>query len=387
MNKITRWGAVGLAVAAVATVTACSTRAPADSIVLYYKSGTGDDKKFLECIKPGESGSYPVDDEIFEIPTSQRTWNIRADGTGDSKTPIASGTAQVKSEDGKTFQPGAEVNIFPTADFFLNTDCGDGKGKDDGGNGYKSPVVRMWENSGRRDWCGHGGISKDGLAEDGEGGGFDIEAFRCMLTNTLVPAEEKALRQEARKYSADDLDANTNDVWTTMERNLAPTFQQVLREKLGGDYFCGTGYAYGREVTWTEFKPVTEDGKPVLDGNGQPTYEEVKKTGTCPPVRISIGDIGFKNKSIADARADVYAAEQRAKAAKIDATAQKERADILTQVGNSQGYLRLQEIEADKRRSDAQVESARVMSDACKRAPNCTVIVGANGNVNVPAGR
>jgi hypothetical protein len=383
MNKFTRWGVVAAVLTILATLTACATRAPSDSIVLYYESGTGDDKKFLECIKPGESGSYPVDDEVFEIPTSQRTWNIRADGTGDSKSPISSGTAQVKADDGST-QPGAEVNIYPTADFFINTDCGDGT-RD--GSGAKSPVVRMWENSGRRDWCGLGGIAKDGLAEDDDGGGFDIEAFRCMLTNTLVPAEEKALRQEARKYSADDLDANTNDVWTTMERNLAPTFQQVLRDKLGGDYFCGTGYAYGREVTWTEFRPVTEDGRPALDDSGQPVYKEVEKKGTCPPVRISIGDVGFKNKSIADARADVYAAEQRAKAAKIDAQGQKERADILTKVGNSQGYLRLQEIEADKRRSDATVEAARAASDACKRARNCTVIVGADGNVNVPAGR
>jgi hypothetical protein len=353
MNKIQRIVAGALALVAVAALAACSTRAPSDSIVLYYSAGAGDDRAFVECIQPGQSGSYPVDDEIFALPTSLRTWNIRADGSGDSKDPIVSGTLP-----GADQQPGAEVAIFGTADFYINTDCA--KGKD-------SPVVKFWESTGRR----------YGISADGEEG-FDQANFNKMLQNTLVTAEDKAFAEETRKYGADAMVANTANVWQTMERNLAPTFLRMLREKLGGDYFCGTGYAGGREVTWTEWVPVTEDEEgsaPVLDAKGNPTYREVEKTGTCPPVRISITDVRLARKDIADSRARVTAAENNAKADRIDAQAQADRARILEGVGNSPGYVRLQEIEAQK-----------AAAQACEKAPSCTVIIGDIGGAQVPVG-
>lgn len=353
MNKTQRIVAGTLALGAVAALTACSTRAPSDSIILYYAAGAGENREFQECILPGQSGSYPVDDEIFALPTSLRTWNIRADGSGDSKNPIVSGTLP-----GKDGQPGAEIAVFATADFYINTDCA--KGKD-------SPVVKFWESTGRR----------YGISANGEEG-FDQAAFNKMLQNTLVTSEDKALAEETRKYDADGAVANTNNVWTTMERNLAPTFLRMLREKLGGDYFCGTGYAGGREVKWTEWEPITEDEEgsaPVLGPDGQPTYREVEKAGTCPPVRISITDVKLARKDIADSRARVTAAENNAKADRIDAQAQADRAAILEGVGNSPGYVRLQEIEAQK-----------AAAEACKTAPNCTVIIGDIGGAQVPVG-
>lgn len=351
MNKTTRIVAAALALGTVATLTACATRAPSDSIILYYAAGAGENREFVECIEPGTDGSYPMDDEIFALPTSLRTWNIRPEG-GDSKDPIVSGTRPTDN------QPGAEVAVFATADFYLNSDCA--KGKD-------SPIVRFWETTGRRY-----GISADG--EDG----FNQENFNRMLLNTLVPAEEKALREETRKYDADALDANIGNVWQTMERNLAPTFLRTLREKLGGDFFCGTGYAGGQKVKWTEWEPVTEDEEgsaPVLGADGQPTYREVEREGTCPPVRISITDVRFANKDIADSRNRVVAAENNAKADKIEAQAQADRARTLEGVGNSPGYVRLQEIEAQK-----------AAAEACKTAPSCTVIIGDIGGAQVPVG-
>lgn len=363
MNKTTRIIAAALALVTVVTLTACSTRAPSESIILYYAAGAGDDRKFVECIQPGQSGKYPVDDEIFALPTSLRTWNIRPDDGGDSKSPIVSGTLPTEN------QPGAEVAVFATADFYINTDCGDGKGKDDDKEttGYKSPVVKFWESTGRR----------YGISADGEEG-FNQANFNRMLLNTLVPAEEKALREETRKYDADALDANLGNVWQTMERNLAPTFLRTLREKLGGDFFCGTGYAGGRKVKWTEWELVTEDeagSAPALDASGQPQYREKEKTGTCPPVRISITDVRFANKEIADSRNRVVAAENNAKADQIEAQAQADRARTLEGVGNSPGYVRLQEIEAQK-----------AAAKACEKAPSCTVIIGDIGGAQVPVG-
>jgi hypothetical protein len=354
MNKTTKIRRVTVGVlvlAVVATLTACATRAPSDSIILYYAAGAGENREFQECIEPGTDGSYPVDDEIFALPTSLRTWNIRPEG-GDSDQPIVSGTLPTDN------QPGAEVAVFATADFYINSDCA--KGKD-------SPVVKFWESTGRR----------YGISADGEEG-FDQGAFNRMLLNTLVPAEEKALREETRKYDADSLDANLGNVWTTMERNLAPTFLRTLRDKLGGDYFCGTGYAGGKKVSWTEWEMVTEDEKgsaPVLNKEGQPTYREVERTGTCPPVRISITDVRFANKDIADSRNRVVAAENNAKADRIKAQGEADRAGILEGVGNSPGYVRLQEIEAQK-----------AAAEACKTAPSCTVIIGDIGGAQVPVG-
>jgi hypothetical protein len=353
MNKTTRIVAGALALATVATLTACSTRAPSDSIILYYAAGAGENREFKECIEPGTDGSYPMDDEIFALPTSLRTWNIRPKG-GDSDQPIVSGTLP-----GKDNQPGAEVAVFATADFYLNYDCT--KGKD-------SPIVRFWETTGRR----------YGISADGEEG-FNQGNFNRMLLNTLVPAEEKALREETRKYDADSLDANLGNVWQTMERNLAPTFLRTLREKLGGDFFCGTGYAGGKTVEWTEWEPT---GKTVDEEGSAPEYREVTKKGTCPPVRISITDVKIANKDIADARARVYAAEQNAKADKIEAQAQADRARTLEGVGNSPGYVRLQEIEAQREQVKAITEAAK----ACNRAKNCTVIIGGTGGTTVPVG-
>lgn len=358
MNKIIRRGGIFLlAAATVGTLTACATRAPSDSIILYYAAGAGENREFVECIEPGTDGSYPMDDEIFALPTSLRTWNIRPEG-GDSDKPIASGTLPT-SVNG-TNQPGPEVVVYATADFYLNSDCA--KGKD-------SPIVRFWETTGRR----------YGVSADGEEG-FNQGNFNRMLLNTLVPAEEKALRQETRKYNADVLNDNIGNVWTTMERNLAPTFQAELKAKLGGDFFCGTGYAGGAKVKWTEWEPVMKNGGTsfeefVLDENGQQAYEEVEKSGTCPPVRITVTDVNFRDKNIADARARVYASEQDAKAKQIEAQGQADRAATLEGVGNSPGYIRLQEIEAQKQ-----------AAEACKTAKSCTVIIGDPGDTSLPVG-
>lgn len=355
---------VGLIAAGlVVGLTSCSSHAPSDMIMLYYTAGTGDDKAFKECIEPGQSGSYPVDDETFSLPTSLRTWNI-AVKDGDDDSPIVSGSlpAQTLGTDGKptgTTQPGPEVSVWATATFYLNTDCA---------GGHDSPIVQFWERTGRRPWKDGHGVAID---DDGdEGTGFNEDAWRVMLQNTLVAAEAKAIRQESRNYSADALDANTDDVWTLMERQLGPSFNAALRDSVGGDYFCGPQYQRGQDVDWVEYAP---DG---VNEKGLPRFKEVQKRGKCPPVKISITDVGITNASIAAARADVYAAEQRAKAALIDAQSKADVAARLEQVGNSAAYVELQRIQA-------QLEAAQ----ACRANPNCTVIIDGTGAAGVTVGR
>ena len=334
MNRIARtlitFATVGVTVA---TMTACSTRANSDEIILYYASGAGENKEFRQCIKPGTAGSYPIDDEIYSLPTNQRTWNIRPDG-GDSKTPITSGSKP--SADG---QPGPSVSVYATADFYLNVDCTGGK---------SSPIVQFWERTGRR----------YGISSDGENG-FDQKKWITMLMNTLVPAEEKALREQTMRYRADDLDANIGAVWAKIEAQLGGTFMTELKAKLGGEFFCGTGYAGGRKTTWDE---------PVLNADG--TTSTRKAEGTCPPIRVSISDINFTDSGIADARNKVYKAKAEAEAALIAARAEVDKAALLSKAANDPAYLRLKEIEA-------QLEAAK----ACAANPNCTIVVGADGVV------
>lgn len=343
-------------------LTGCTVRPPADQIVLYYKAGAGDNKEFKQCIEPGQSGPAPVDDEAFYLPTSLRTWNIRPQG-GDTDQPIRSGTKPVEviNQDGtKTTQPGPEVVVYAVTDFYLNTNCGGGRA-DNGGK--ESPIVQFWENTGRRAWKDGKGIASNG------DGNFHEDVWRVMLLNTLVPAEEKTMRQETRKYNADDLDANLNGVWQQMERNLGPLFLAELRAKVGGDYFCGTGYQRGRNVEWTEWV-VDEAAAPGPDGT-KPVKEE-KKSGPCPPVRISIIDVNFADDGIAKARADVFKAQQEAQAKLIRARAELEENNILGQA-NSEVALRYKEIEA-------QLAAA----EACRANPNCTVIIDGRGNTTIP---
>lgn len=332
--------AFGVVVALAFALMGCATRAGYDEIVLYYKSGAGDNKAFGECIDPGKAGSYPVDDEVYSIPTSLRTWNIRREG-GDTDKAIESGT-----KPGPDGQPGPHVVTFAAADFFINTDCH--KGKD-------SPVVKFWESLGRR----------YGVSEDGENG-FKPDKFRTLLLNTIVPAQEKSLAEGTRFYSADDLDANTHGERGELERRMAPLFAAELRAKLGGDFFCGVGYDRGRQVEWTEW--VADGAEP----DGRPRVKEEKRKGTCPPVRISITDIDYADAGIAQARANVYKAEQEAKAKLIAAQAELDQSRILGQAASNEAYLRYKAIEAQTR-----------AAEACKANPNCTVIINGSAGVNV----
>lgn len=333
-----------LAVSVLAGVGACSTRAGYDEVVLYYMSGAGDNKAFGSCIEPGKAGDYPVDDEVYSIPTSLRTWNIRRQG-GDTDQAVDSGT-----KPGADGQPGPHVLTYAAADFFINTDCKDGK---------NSPVVKFWESLGRR----------YGIAENGENG-FKVAKFRDLMLNTIVPSEEKALAEGTRWYTADDLDANAHGERGELERRMAPLFGAELRAKLGGDFFCGVGYQRGREVSWTELVP---DG---VDADGKPKVKEERRSGTCPPVRISITDIDYADPGIAAARAGVYRAEQEAKAKLIAAQSELDRSRILGQAAQNEAYLRYQQIQA-------QLAAA----EACKSAPACTVIIDGTGNASILTGK
>ncbi len=351
MRRLFRWALGGvLALTVLASASGCSTRAGYDELVLKYKAGAGDNRAFAQCIEPGKAAGAPIDDEVFSIPTSTRTWSILKEG-GDSSTPIDSG-----SKPGPEGQAGPHVATWATVDFYINTDCR--KGKD-------SPVVKFWESLGRR----------YEISADGDNG-FNTDNFKGLLQKTLIPAEAKAVASGTRFYTADQLDGNTGGEREELEKRIAPMFAAELRAKLGGDFFCGVGYDRGRPVTWDEY---TADG---VDAAGKPTFRAVRKEGTCPPPRISIIDVDFADPSIAAARAAVYAAEQAAKAKLIAAQNEKDVADKLGQAASNESYLRYKAIEAQTKAAEALVKAA----EACKANPSCTVVVdGSDSGVLVGA--
>ncbi len=312
MNRTRPLTAAALGVTLLAGLAACSTRPPADEMYLYYTNGSIDTKQFQECVAPNGKGPWQANNDVFALPTSLRTWNIRPAG-GDTDVPIKSSSKPQGS------QPGPEVVVYVTAEFYLNTNCDGGK---------NAPAVKFWEQTGRRY-----GVSSDG-------GEFSQDGWNRMLLNTLVPAEEKAIREVTRNYSADDLDANANGIWKQMETALGTTFLAELKAKTGGDYFCGPGY---------------DRAKP-----------------DCPPVRISITDVNFADQGIAEARARVFKAEQDAKAALVAAQSQVDVANKLATAGNNPSYLKLKEL-----------ETWLAGVQACAQNPNCTTFVGDPGGTVV----
>lgn len=350
-----------LAVAIAATLGACAQRPPSNEIVLYYTGGTGENKAFKSCIQPGTSGDAPIDDTSYAIRTDTRTWNI-APTDGDSATAIESGTAF--NTDG---QPGPSVKTWASADFVINRDCKNAAGAD----AADSPLVRFWETLGRRY-----GIAK---LDDGGENGWDDAGWQKLLENTLVVAEQKALAEGTRLYTADELVSNGKGQRAELEKRIATSFQSELRAKLGGDYFCGVTYqtnAQGRavEVEYDEYEPAGKDA----NGVEQFKLKNPKPKSTCPPIRISITDVDYANADIGKAREDVYAATLRAKEKLIAAQAELDASVLLGLPAQSDAYLKYQAIQA-------QVKAA----EACKSNASCTVIIDGTGGagINIGAGK
>ncbi len=360
--KLRRGILAGVLALATLAAAGCSDRASYEEVLLYYKAGSLTARQFQECIPGGRKGPANVNDQVFSVPSTLRTWDIREDRSGDTTTPIDSGTKQgtVTTTNAAGVQttelrPGPHVATFATVKFFLNTNCG--KDEKDG----NAPVVRFFETLGSRGW-GPNNAKIFGSTADS----FNVQAWEAMLASTIVAAEQKALAAGTRLYLADDLEADANGVRAELERRITPMFQQELRKALGGDFFCGADYRRNTEVQWTD---LVQTG---TDADGAPVIGEKPNHGLCPPVRISITDVNFADKGIADARAAVYRTEQEAKQKLIAAKAELDRANLLGQAAANEAYVRYQEIQAQL-----------AMAEACKNNSNCTVIVDTSGHAAV----
>lgn len=307
----------------------CSTKPEPDEIKLYYRGGPTEVKKFDNCIEPNTKGDAEYNNTIVTLPTSQRTWNIAKNG-GDTNTPIESPTAQITTEDPttkvKSTTPGPLVHVYMKTDFFLNTNCGD-----DGGI-----VRKFWENLGRR--------YKVNLEESNQ-----VENWKNMMLQTIVPALDRSVRATTRQFTADQLVYDLDSTWTNMANKIGESFQKELKAIVGDDYFCGVTYQRG---------------------------------GECPKLNPSIIDIDFANQELQKSRDNVLKAQQDALAQLTAARAKVAEANELAKVSRNPQYLEFEKLERELEIAKLNLQAAQ----ACATNPNCTLIVGVNGNVNVGAG-
>lgn len=313
--KKTTLATLSLGLVATIALSGCSTRAQSDEIILYYKDGVGDNKEFVECIAPSTDGKYPIDDVTYSLPTNLRSWTIAEDGSGDSTEPFIVGTKRDESG------AGPEVKIYATLEFVLNTNCDGGK---------DSPIVNFWKT-----------IGKKSDAHTPEG-------WRKMLLNTIVQAEKSAFSVLSTQYVADDLVYTNNNARAELIAKVAPLIKTELSRKTGGrsDFFCS----------------------PAFDRN----------TNDCGDFYLSITDVKYVNVGIQEARDNVRAAAERAKAELIEA---QSKVDVARKTAEAtklnSDYLELQKLEYELKLEQERTKQA----EKCAASPNCTLVVGGSGNI------
>jgi len=315
----------------------CSTRAPEDGVILYYSRGPSEGNKFVECLYPSTKGPGTVNDVTFQLPTNLRSWTIAAKG-GDTDQPLILG-----SKPDLAGQAGPQVKVWGTAEFYVNTYCGE-PDKDGKLTDGSSQAVQFWEKLGRR---------YNTSTEDGEFLiGDDTTGFRTVLLKTIVPVINRRTGESTRSYWADEMDNNMavgalnlpgdkpedkrphlgENTWTALESDISQGFQAALLDRLGGEYFCGATY----------------------------------KTGTpeCPAVKFVITDITYADEGLQAARALTRKAAEDAKKALIDAQNQVDVANKLSQAAKDSNYMKLKELETQLK-----------IAQACAGSANCTLVV------------
>jgi hypothetical protein len=309
--------------ALLAGLAACSTIAEPDNLVLQYTGGSIEGTTFSDCIEPASKGDGVVNDHNFYLPTSERIWAIRSDGKGDTDRAIEGGT----KPDANGNQ-GPKVLVYATIRFYLNTNC-DGDAA--------SPVVRWWEQVGRRKGADLD-PSQSPEEQQKDAGWVD------MLYATIVPKMETAVRNSTPQFTADQVDANLDGTYD----KLAKAISQELAKEYGkpGAFFCGPG------------------------------FNRADKT-SCPAIDVVVTDGNYADQELAKARSAVAAQELAAKAREIETASRVRAAQELKKAGNE--GLELQRLQNELAIAQEQTKQAQ----ACAANPNCTVIVGSGAGVTV----
>lgn len=181
-----------------------------------------------------------------------------------------------------------------------------------------SPLVQWWEKIGRR----YKADTTDGWA--------------AMLGATVVTAEQTAARSVAREYTADVLVSGTKR--EEVQVKIADLFATEIKRLTGGEYYCS------------------------------PTFD--RHTNKCGAPEVQLKDVDYTNPAIQQARDEKQAAIEHAAALVAAAQGQVDAANKLGTLYNNPNWVLLQQ-------SQNELEEAK----ACAANPNCTIVIGSNGNI------
>jgi hypothetical protein len=314
VNRRAKTFTAGMA-ASVLLLTGCSVIAEPDFIGLYYMEGQSDGYEFGECVMPGKTGPAEWNNSVVYLPISKRDWLIDDAEGSDDKDPLIVSAAPQENQ-----PSGVQVRLSVQANFTLNSFCDDSGG-----------VVRQfWEKIGRR------------YSADTEAG------WQEMLRKVFSPTLKAIAKNEVRKFNADDLVANKDNIQETVLKAIAAQFSVEVNRLAGGPFFCGP-----------DFNPASKDCSEVQ----------------LQMISMEYGDPGIqdarnqKQKAIELAAAKLATAEGEAKAMIAKANGEAEAARALNTLYNTDGWVKIQQ----------QIEAGKALIEACKAAKECRLIVGTDG--------
>jgi hypothetical protein len=280
----------------------------------------------------GQSDGYKFDHCYDPGTTDDAIWNnsvmllpnsLRTWNIAPKGTPGADSNSAIvvnaAPEDG---QPsGVQVALWSQTNFALNTFCGPEN------NDKNSPIVQFWEKIGRRYY----------VADNTNG---HTQWWQNMLNATIVTALETSSRSVVRGYTADVLVSGAKR--EEVQSKISALFQTEIKRVVGGDYFCA------------------------------PTFDRKAPTPTCGEVQILLKDVDYANPAIQAARDEKQAAVERATAQVAEAEGKVKAAEKTQSLYNNAAWVQLE-------LAKTQLE----MVKACAANPNCTIVLGADGNVVV----
>ena len=184
-----------------------------------------------------------------------------------------------------------------------------------------------------------GGVAKQFWEKIGRRYGADTEnGWKAMLQQAMVPTLEKVTQDVIRSYGADELVGNIGGVRAKAQDQISAQFTAELKRVVGGDFFCG------------------------------PSYNRAK--AECPAIEILIRDVDYSDPGIQEARNAKQKAIEMAAAAVAQAQGEVDAAKKRGELYNNPAWVKLQ-------LAEKQLEAIK----ACAANPNCTIIIGADGNV------
>lgn len=214
---------------------------------------------------------------------------------------------------------GVQIDLWPQITLTLDTSCGDSN------NDKNAPIVQFWERLGRR----YNADQTDG--------------WKNMLQNTVVTAFETSSRSVVRGYTANDLVSGV--VREQVQQEISTLFQQEIQRIAGGRFFCSPYY-----------DPRSPD----------PAKHE------CGEVEVTLKDVDYTNPAIQQARDEKQAAIEKASALVAEAQGKVDAAAKEGSLYGNSAWVQLQIVQAQKE-----------MVQACAANPNCTIIIGGDGSINV----